>query len=251
MRKFFILLERELKSYFYSPVAYIVLCFFLALAGFNLYAMVSALNRGPVDVTLVEAFFTNAIFWFGFLLVFPLITMRLYSEEFKLGTIETLMTAPVQDWQVVASKFAGALMFYLILWLPTVFFFALFQWITRQNAAAAVGAYGGCYLLLVLMGMFYLSIGCLASVMTRTQIIAAVISTVTVIVFFFTGLLGYLLPNVSQGFQDFVAYFSSVKHMTDYRLGLIDTRPIVFYLSMTFFLQFLTFHIFQYRKWKF
>lgn len=251
MRKFLILLEREMKAYFYSPVAYVVLAFFMALAGFNLYTMVSLLNRGPVEVTLVETFFNNAIFWFSFILVIPLITMRLYSEEFKLGTIETLMTAPVRDWQVVASKFAGAMMFYLILWLPTVFFFAIFQYITRTNAAEAIGAFGGSYLLLVLMGMFFVSIGCLASVVTKNQIIAAVISLVTVILIFFTGFLGYLLPNISQTFQDVVAYFSTVQHMRDYTRGLIDTRPIVFYLSMTALVQIITFHIFQYRKWRF
>lgn len=251
MRKFLILLEREMKAYFYSPVAYIVLAFFMALAGFNLYTMVSLLNRGPVEVTLVELFFNNAIFWFSFILVIPLITMRLYAEEFKLGTIETLMTAPVQDWQVVASKFAGAMMFYLILWLPTVFFFAFFQWVTQNKAAEALGAFGGSYLLLVLMGAFFVSIGCLASVVTRNQIIAAVISLVTVILFFFTGFLGYLLPNISQDFRDVVAYFSCVQHMKDYTRGLIDTRPVVFYLSLTALVQVITFHIFQYRKWRF
>lgn len=251
MRKFLILLERELKAYFYSPVAYVVLAFFMALAGFNLYTMVSLLNRGPVEVTLVEMFFNNAIFWFCFILVIPLITMRLYSEEFKLGTIETLMTAPVEDWQVVASKFAGAMLFYLILWLPTVFFFAVFQWVTRNQAAQALGAYGGSYLLLLLMGMFFVSIGCLSSVVTKNQIIAAVISLVTVIMIFFTGFLGYLLPNISQSFQDFVAYFSTVEHMRGYTRGLIDTRPVVFYLSMTALVQVITFHIFQYRKWRF
>ena len=112
-----------MRSYFYSPIAYVVLTFFLALTGFNAYAMISLLNRGPTEITLVEAFFNNAIFWFAFIPIIPLITMRLYAEEFKSGTIETLMTAPVEDWQVVASKFVGALMFYLILWLPTVLYF--------------------------------------------------------------------------------------------------------------------------------
>ena len=83
MRTFLVLLEREMRSYFYSPIAYVVLTFFLALTGFNAYAMVSLLNRGPTEITLVEAFFNNAIFWFAFIPIIPLITMRLYSEEFK------------------------------------------------------------------------------------------------------------------------------------------------------------------------
>ncbi len=251
MRKFLILLDRELKAYFYSPIAYIVLCFFLALNGFDLYAMLTIINRSPVEVSLVELFFTNGIFWFGFLLVIPLLTMRLYSEEFKMGTIETLMTAPVRDWQVVASKFAGALMFYIILYLPTVIYFSVFQWVTHERAAQAFGAYAGSYLMVLLMGMFYLSIGCLASVLTRNQIIAAIIALVLAVMFFFTGLLGMLLPNVGQGFRDFVAYFSTAQHMRDFSRGLIDTRPIIFYLTMTLLLQVFTFQVFQYRKWKF
>ena len=250
MRKFVVLLEREMKAYFYSPIAYIVLCFFLALIGFNTYAVVSLLNRGPSEATVVEAFFGTAIFWFAFIPMIPLITMRLYSEEFKTGTIETLMTAPVDDWQVVAAKFAGALLFYLILWLPTALHFVIYQSITKIPAAPTAGPFWGGYLLVLLMGMFYLSLGCVASVVTRNQIIAAIISLVFVIMAFFTGLLGFMLPNLSQGFRDFVAYFSSVEHMRDFSRGLIDTRAIVYYLTMTAFLQVLTYHIFQYRKWK-
>ena len=250
MRKFLTLLEREMRSYFYSPIAYVVLTFFLALTGFNAYAMVSLLNRGPTEITLVEAFFNNAIFWFAFIPIVPLITMRLYAEEFKLGTIETLMTAPVNDWEVVASKFAGALLFYLILWLPTLLYFVAFQLITKNSSAQALGSFGGSYLLLALMGMFYLSLGCLASVLTRNQIVAAIIALVLVVLAFFTGLLGFILPNVSQGFRDFVAYFSSVEHMRDFTRGILDTRPIIYYLTMTILLQVLTFQVFQYRKWK-
>ena len=137
MRIFLVLLEREMKSYFYSPVAYIVLCFFLVLTGFNAYAMISVLNQGPMELTLVFAFFNNAIFWFAFIPLIPLLTMRLYSEEFKLGTIETLMTAPVNDWQVVLSKFAGAFLFYMVLWVPTTLYFVIFKYITRDQASDA------------------------------------------------------------------------------------------------------------------
>ena len=250
MRTFLVLLEREMKSYFYSPIAYIVLCFFLALTGYNAYFVTTALNRGPSEVTMIEGFFAIAIFWFGYIPMIPLITMRLYSEEFKLGTIETLMTAPVEDWQVVASKFAGALLFYAVLWAPTTLYFLIFQYITGQPAAASVGSFVGAYGMLLLMGSFYVSLGCLASVITRNQIIAAVISLVLVVLVFFTGVIASRTGTATQAFRDFVTYFSSYEHLSSYARGLIDTRPIVYYLSMTIFLQFLTFHIFQFRKWK-
>jgi ABC-2 type transport system permease protein len=100
MKTFFTLLGREVKSFFYSPIAYVVLFYFLLLTGFNLYTQLSILNGFPTEVTIVEAFFMPALFWFPFILSFPLITMRVYSEEFRMGTFETLTTAPVSDWQV-------------------------------------------------------------------------------------------------------------------------------------------------------
>ena len=250
MRTFLVLLEREMKSYFYSPIAYIVLCFFLALMGYNAYVVVTLLNHGPSEITMVEGFFGIAILWFGFLPMIPLITMRLYSEEFKLGTIETLMTAPVEDWQVVLSKFAGALLFYTVLWAPTTLLFVIFQYVAGQPAASSLGSFIGSYVMVLLMGSFYVSLGCLASVVTRNQIIAAIIALVLVVLVFFTGVIASRTGTATQAFRDFVAYFSSYEHLASYSRGLIDTRPIVYYVSMTVLLQFLTFHIFQFRKWK-
>src|ERR1700756_931611 len=173
MRKFFSLLIRELRSYFYSPIAYIVMIFFLIISGIDFYFQVSFMNQRQVQYTIQEAFFNSVFFWFAFVLIFPLITMRLFSEEFKLGTIEPLTTAPVRDWQGVLSKFFGALIFYIVLWIPTLLYFAIFQAITHQAAANSAGSYWGSCLMLILLGMFYISIGCFASVLTKAQIIAA------------------------------------------------------------------------------
>ena len=123
MRKFYTLLLREVRSYFYSPIAYVVLIFFLIISGIDFYFQISFMNQRQVQYTVQEAFFNSVFFWFAFVLIFPLITMRLFAEEFKLGTIEPLMTAPVRDWQVVLSKFFGALVFYLVLWIPTLLYF--------------------------------------------------------------------------------------------------------------------------------
>ena len=100
-------------------------------------------------MTVLQAFFNILLFWIAFPLVFPLITMRSFSEEFKMGTIESLMTAPVKDWQVVITKWLGCLIFYIILWIPTVMYFAVFNWATKAHAAHAPGAYVGSYLLLL------------------------------------------------------------------------------------------------------
>src|SRR5438270_5349002 len=104
MRKFLTLLSREVTSYFYSPIAYIVLLFFLIVSGVDFYFQISFMNQRAVPYSVKEAFFNSVFYWFAFVLIFPLITMRLFDEEFKLGTIEQLMTEQVHDWKVVLSK---------------------------------------------------------------------------------------------------------------------------------------------------
>jgi len=250
MRRFLTLLGREVKSYFYSPIAYVVLFFFLLLTGFNFYASVSLLNRGPTEVTVIEAFFNTVLFWFGFVLVFPLITMRTFADEFRMGTIEALMTAPVRDLEVVLAKYLGALFFYIVLWLPSLLYFVVFHAVSQGSAANAAGAYWGTYLLLLLMGAFYVAVGCLASSLTRNQIIAAVISFCAITLLFFSGLLGFIEANMSPALRDVVGHFSAIEHMGEFSKGIIDSRALVWYGTMTFLVLALTFQVFQYRKWR-
>jgi ABC-2 type transport system permease protein len=250
MRKFYTLLAREVRGYFHSPIAYVVLVFFLLVSGVDFYFQVSFMNQRPASYSVQEAFFNSVFFWFAFVLIFPLITMRLFAEEFKLGTIEPLMTAPVRDLQVVLAKFFGALVFYVVLWIPTLLYFAIFQKITHEPAANSTGAYWGSYLMLLLIGMFYLSVGCLASVVTKNQIVAAIISFCGITLLFFFGLIQFILLDVNSGMRDVLGYFSSIEHMGTYSRGIIDTRPVVFYLSMTTLMLALTYQAFQSRKWR-
>ena len=207
------------------------------------------MNGYPTDVTIVEAFFMPALFWFPFVLSFPLITMRVYSEEFRMGTFETLTTAPVKDWQVVLSKFFGVLIFYIILWTPTLCSFAAFQYITGRVAANAAGAYWGTYLLLLLMGGFFISIGCLASALTKDQINAATISFTTITLLLFIGFLPDIMNITAPAIKNSFAYISAIQHMQDYSKGIIDSRPVIWYGSMTIFVGYLTLQVFQGRKW--
>ena len=239
-----------MKSFLYSPIAYVVLFFFLIATGFNFYSGVSFLNQGPSEVTVVEAAFNTVLFWFPFVLIFPLITMRTYADEFRMGTIETLATAPISDSQIVLSKFLGAFIFYILLWAPSFLYFTAFEQITGKAAAVAAGAYGGSYLLLLLLGAFYVALGCLASALTNEQINAAVMTFVAIFGFFVTGLLGFILNSPSQAVRDLISYFSAVEHMADFSRGIIDSRPLVWYISMTCFVLFLNLQVFQYRKWK-
>src|SRR4029453_8038049 len=108
MRTLLTLLNREIRSYFYQPIAYVVMFFLLMVIGFNFYLAVLLLNGQQSEITIIKLSLNMLPFWIVFILTFPLITMRSFSEEYRLGTIETLTTAPVSDWQGVLSKSLGA-----------------------------------------------------------------------------------------------------------------------------------------------
>lgn len=259
MRTFFVLLSREVRSLFYTPIAYVVLVFFLALMGFNFQGSVAALNREPTDLTLVEMnFYYFGLFWYFFPLIFPLITMRAFSDEYRMGTIETLSTAPVNDWQIVLSKFFGAVVFYVILFAPTFLYFKLFGWIAADGktvqiaeAAQSAGAYVTTYLLLLLIGMFFISIGIFASSLVKDQVNAAIISLTTMLLYLvIPSVLMLLLNSTDTRFVQLRGFLSSFEHMRDFARGVIDTRQVVWYLSMTALLLVTTHQVFQSRKLK-
>src|SRR5437762_7465198 len=117
----------------------------------------------------------------------------------------------------------------------------MFQLVTQQTAANSMGAYFGAYLMLLLLGMFYLSIGCLASVMTKNQIVAAIISFCVITLHFFSGLISFMLQEVSSSTRELLGYFSALEQMGMLSRGEIDTRPMVLYLSMTIVMLTLTY----------
>src|ERR1700685_2939583 len=244
IRRFFALLLRELSAFYYSPIAYVVLFFFLILNGLAFWFSIAPLSHGPSDLTVVEIFFNKLSFWTAYLLVFPVITMRLFAEEFKLGTIETLMTAPVRDWEVVASKFIAALVFYMSLWLPSLLYFLIFGWLGNRSAIGSWGQVWTPYLLLLVMGMFNVALGCLASALTSKQIVAAMISLVLTIGFFFVTLINYVVNSSSPILREMTAYVALLDHMDSFSRGVVDSRVFVFYPSMTLLLLVITYQIF-------
>jgi ABC-2 type transport system permease protein len=250
MRRFITLLQRELSVFYYSPIAYVILFFFLILNGLSFWFSLAVLNRTPSENSVVQMFFNSAFFWIAYLLVFPVITMKLFAEEFKLGTIETLMTAPVRDWEVVVSKFLAALIFYMSLWLPSLLYFLVFSWFGNRAAIGSSGQLWAPYLLLLVMGMFNVALGCVASALTSNQIVAAMISLVLTTGLFFLTLINYVVNNRSPLLRDITAYVAQLDHMDSFSRGVIDSRALVFYPSVTLLLLAITYHIFQSRRWR-
>ena len=139
MRCFFILLEKELRGFFVSPIAYVVIALVMVLNGFSFRAALNILESAPSEGSIVRWTFDSQWFWMSYFFVFPLLTMRLFSEEKKLGTLETLLTAPVRAWEVVWSKYMAAVIFYCLLWLPSLLNF----WLLDKITAGAVEIPGG------------------------------------------------------------------------------------------------------------
>jgi ABC-2 type transport system permease protein len=251
VRPFFILLRKELKTAFFSPLAYIVMAFIMALNGVPFVLSLLRMQSGPSQHSLVYLTFTlGGWFWMSFLLLFPIITMRLFAEEQKMGTLESLLTVPVRTTHVVLAKYFSALIFYCVLWAPSLINFAVFEWISGESAAYNEGSFAGTYLMLFLLGAFNVAIGCMASAMTSSQIVAAVTAFSIILLHFFIGFFHLFTTHLPSDVMERVTYTSSYEHMRIFADGLLDTRPIVYYLSAAAFTLILTHQILEYRKWR-
>jgi len=179
----------------------------------------------------------------------PVITMRLYAEEKRSGTIETLMTAPVTETEVVISKYLGSLTFFIVMWLPTIAYMFLLRAFTRDSTPIDPGPVIGGYLGTFLVGGFLLAIGNLASTWTRNQIIAAILTFALGMVWFALGLVGYFVTPGGWG-GALLRDLSSVEHVREFARGVIDTRPTVMYLASTVFVLFAAVKSLEGGKWR-
>jgi ABC-2 type transport system permease protein len=248
MKSFFTLWRKELASYFMSPIAYVVMMFFLVVMGVSFSLLVSVLASGPVGVMVMKELFSSIFFWIAMLIVVPVLTMRLFAEEKRSGTIETLMTAPVTDTAVVLAKYAGALTFFVILWLPTASYAYILKAFSPLTAPVDLGPMLGGYTGAFLIGAMYLAIGLFCSSMTSNQIVAAIMCFAMTCVAFFAGFIPYITR--SELLRDFGGYISSISHMLDFSRGAVDTRPVVFCLTVSALMLYTTIKVIESRKWK-
>src|SRR6202158_4915776 len=144
------------------------------------------------------------------------------------------MTAPVRDSEVVISKFLAALIFYLSLWLPSLLYFLIFSWLGNRSAIGSAGQLWAPYLLLLIMGMFNVALGCLASALTSNQNVSAMISLVLTIGIFFLTLINYVVNVSSPLLRDITACLAQLDHMDSFSRGALESRVFFFYPRMTF-----------------
>lgn len=246
MKALWAIVRRELIAYFSSPLAYIVVAAFLLLQGALFALIIGYLSQpGQSSLSILQAFFGGTIFFWFFLVVAPLITMRLVAEERRSGTIEVLLTSPVTEAQVIVGKFAAALVFYLVLWAPTVVYVLM----VKSQAAVDWGAVAASYLGVALFGALFVSLGLFASTLTRNQIIAAVIAFTGLIILFGLPLLRGLLTS-STALAAIVDHADLWQHMADYSKGIVDTRAVVYELSLTGLFLFLSTKSLELAKWR-
>jgi len=239
-------LNREFRAYFFSPLAYIVAALLLVINGVVFWLIVSYLNdpRATIGAPLQLFFGQTFFFWLVIVFVSAVLTMRLLSEERRSGTIEVLMTAPVTEDQVVIGKFLAALGFYVFLWLPTLAYPILLAYYSEVDWGPVATGYIG----IVGIGSLFLATGILASALTRSQLIAAVITFAVLVFMIIVGFLDNLFTDDS--WRQLLGYLNLMQHMDDFGKGVVDTRRLVYYVSATVLLLFLSARALEAKKWR-
>src|SRR2546421_284950 len=258
MRNILAIIERELRAYFSSPIAYVVLTIFVFLSGiffrsilaqvmqFALMSQMRAQQAGPQPIDMPGMISRGFLSTMSVILLFimPMLTMGLFSEEKKRGTIELLLTAPITDLQVVLGKFFAAGSFYVILllttWVPT----SLLYIYGSPASAPILTAYLG----LLLYGLTIVAIGLFISTLTENQIIAAVLSFGTIMVLW---LVDVMANNAeAPASKGLLTYLSILSHLDDFMKGVLSTSHIIFYLSLILVALFLTYRSIDSLRWR-
>jgi ABC-2 type transport system permease protein len=246
--------HKELKSYFASPIAYVVIGLFALMFGFFYYTLLGifieqgmrmmGLQGGPtqnVNDQMIRPLFLNASVLLLFVL--PMITMRTYSEEKRSGTIELLLTAPLTDFQIIMGKFLGAMALYAamlavtLVHLGVLFAFGKPEWIPIATG----------YLGLLLMGGCFISVGLLISSFTRNQIVAVM---ATFAVFLLLWVINWAGPLTGPRTSAVLDYLSITSHLDDFTRGVVDTKHVVYYVSFIAFGLFLTARSVDTERWR-
>ena len=249
MRAYWTLVRRELAAFFLSLGGYIIIAAALFMMGYSFVVILVKLQK-PTPMPVTELFYITPFFWLILLLTTPVITMRLFAQEKFSGTFETLMTTPVSDLQVVLAKFTAAMLFYVLMWLPLLGCLLLVRRFTHDAAALDAGVVGGMCLGILLLGAVFISLGCCASALTRSQAIAAMISLVFGASLFLLGYLASQLPAQESWQGQMLSCFALFEQMHDFARGVVDTRPVVLLASLSFFFLFLTLRVVESRRWK-
>ncbi len=235
MRNVFAVMRKELYSYFCSPMAYVVICFFLGITSF-LFALY--LGSGRAEARMEDLFHTMA---FLSLMVAPVLTMGLIAQERNLGTIEPLLTKPVTDVEVAVGKFLAALVVFIFMIALTLMYPLIMEKYGDPDWGAILIGYIG----LILCGAAFIAVGLFTSSLTANQIAAAILAFLILLFFW---LIGWVSYSVSQTLGDVMKHLSVYENIQDFEKGIFDTKPVIFFLSLVFYFVFLTVRSLETRR---
>ena len=254
MRNILAIAQKELKAYFASPIAYIVIGFFVLLFGYFYWALLLFFNQqsqqmmglqgGPtqnVNEQMIRPLFLNASVVLLFIL--PMITMRTYSEEKRSGTIELLLTSPLTDFQIIMGKFLGAMALYAAALAVTLLHIGALYAFGKPELIPIATSYLG----LLLMGGCFVSLGLLISSFTRNQIVAGM---VTFAVFLLLWVINWVASFTGPTTQAVLNYLSITDHLDDFTRGIVDTKHLIYYVSFIAFGLFLTARSVDTERWR-
>lgn len=255
MRNVMAIAGKELRSYFASPIAYIIIALFAFIfASFYYNVLVWFVERSMgmdqfsgggdsvnINQDLIRNVLLNATVVMLFLL--PIITMRTYSEEKRSGTIELLLTSPITDLEIILGKFFGALGLYCVMLLVTMLYVGVLFFFGKPEIKPILSAYLG----LLLVGASFISIGLFISSLTKNQIVAAA-GTFTFVLMLW--IIDWFGDQAGPTTREIVSYLSITKHFEDFAKGVIDTKHIVYYLSFITLGLFLTAKSVDTERWR-
>ncbi len=228
--------KKELKSFFDSPIAYIVLTIFLLICGWFFFSDLFLINQA----SLRNLF---RIVPFIFMFFVPAVTMRLISEEKRSGTIEVLLTLPVKDYEVILGKFLASLILIAVAVVLTGVYTLTLSGLGHLDLGSVTAGYIG----LIFLGASYLSVGVFTSSLTHNQIVAFITSFVIIFALY---MLDKVLIFVPDFLVSFFEYLSADYHFANISRGVIDSRDVIYYLSVIFLFLFLAIRSLESRKWR-
>ena len=229
------ILKKEFNSFFTSPIAYLVIGVFLLINGLFLWVFkddFNILNAGFADI---NPFFFLAPWVFLFLI--PAITMKSFADEFSNGTIELLKTKPISDWQIVLGKFWASLLLVVIALIPTLTYVYTVYQLGNPVGNLDFGSTIGSYIGLLFLASTYTAIGLFTSTLSKNQIVAFILGV------FITFILFYGFDAISNSFGNNSLTIKKIginEHFKSISRGVIDTRDLIYFLSVTFFFLFIT-----------
>ncbi len=243
MRKIRTLWARELAACFQSPIAYVMMVAFLIVAGLT-FLVAAFKNEGRPEPLSLYAFGGDAL-WLPILIA--VVSMRLFAEEMRSGTVEPLMTVPVSEFEIVMGKYLGALTFLFAVLAPTALFVVILERISPGISPADLdyGAFLWGAVIIAFVTALFLSVGLFCSLLTRNQIIAAILCICANWLLLLAGWLLTSVPGVDPGFANYV---SVTAHIEDFSRGSVEARHLIFYLSSTAFMLFASVRTLQARR---